>query len=74
MGEDFDYAKEFNSLDLAAVKKDIAAVMTDPRIGGRRILETMVRFSFAWPGTAPAPTGWGMAAAGRAGGSSVSPR
>ncbi len=29
MGEDFDYAKEFNSLDLAAVKKDIAAVMTN---------------------------------------------
>ena len=29
MGEDFDYAKEFNSLDLVAVKKDIAAVMTN---------------------------------------------
>jgi catalase-peroxidase len=29
MGENFDYAAEFNSLDLAAVKKDIAAVMTD---------------------------------------------
>lgn len=29
MGEDFDYAKEFQSLDLAAVKKDLAAVMTD---------------------------------------------
>jgi len=29
MGEDFDYAKEFNSLDLAAVKKDIAAIMTE---------------------------------------------
>ncbi len=29
MGEDFDYAKEFNSLDLTAVKKDIAAVMTN---------------------------------------------
>ena len=29
MGEDFDYAKEFNSLDLAALKKDIAAVMTE---------------------------------------------
>jgi catalase-peroxidase len=28
MGEDFDYAKEFNSLDLAAVKKDLAALMT----------------------------------------------
>jgi catalase-peroxidase len=29
MGEDFDYAKEFASLDLAAVKKDLAALMTD---------------------------------------------
>ena len=29
MGEDFDYTKEFKSLDLAAVKKDLAALMTD---------------------------------------------
>jgi catalase-peroxidase len=29
MGEDFNYAAEFKSLDLAAVKKDLAAVMTD---------------------------------------------
>jgi catalase-peroxidase len=29
MGEGFDYAKEFLSLDLAAVKKDIEVVMTD---------------------------------------------
>ncbi len=29
MGDGFDYAKEFRSLDLAAVKKDLAAVMTD---------------------------------------------
>jgi catalase-peroxidase len=29
MGEDFDYAKEFKSLDLTAVKKDLAALMTD---------------------------------------------
>jgi catalase-peroxidase len=29
MGEDFDYAKEFKSLDYAALKKDIAALMTD---------------------------------------------
>ena len=29
MGEDFDYAEEFKKLDLAAVKKDLAAVMTD---------------------------------------------
>jgi catalase-peroxidase len=29
MGTDFDYAKEFRSLDLAAVKQDLAALMTD---------------------------------------------
>jgi catalase-peroxidase len=28
MGEDFSYAEEFNSLDLAAVKRDIAEVLT----------------------------------------------
>ena len=29
MGEDFDYAEEFSKLDLAAVKKDLEALMTD---------------------------------------------
>ncbi len=29
MGEDFDYAAEFNSLDLAALKADLVALMTD---------------------------------------------
>lgn len=29
LGDDFDYAAAFNSLDLAAVKADIAAVLTD---------------------------------------------
>ena len=29
MGEDFNYAEEFKSLDLSAVKKDLAALMTD---------------------------------------------
>ncbi|WP_373184438.1 catalase/peroxidase HPI [Halopseudomonas sp.] len=29
MGEDFDYAEEFNKLDYAAVKKDITALLTD---------------------------------------------
>ena len=29
MGEDFNYAEEFKSLDLAAVKKDLAALMAD---------------------------------------------
>lgn len=29
MGEDFNYAEEFKSLDLAAIKKDLTALMTD---------------------------------------------
>ncbi|WIW90704.1 catalase/peroxidase HPI (plasmid) [Sphingobium sp. V4] len=29
MGDDFDYASEFKSLDLAAVKRDLTALMTD---------------------------------------------
>ena len=29
MGEDFDYAKEFKTLDLNAVIKDLTALMTD---------------------------------------------
>jgi len=32
MGEDFDYAAEFRSLDLAAVKADLAALMTDSQV------------------------------------------
>ena len=31
MGEEFDYAAEFETLDLAAVKADIAAVLTDSK-------------------------------------------
>jgi catalase-peroxidase len=31
MGEEFNYAKGFKSLDLAAVKRDIAAVLTDSK-------------------------------------------
>jgi catalase-peroxidase len=31
MGETFDYAREFNSLDLAMLKKDLLALMTDSK-------------------------------------------
>src|SRR5678809_141125 len=31
MGKDFDYAKEFKSIDYKALKKDVAAVMTDSK-------------------------------------------
>ena len=32
MGGGFDYAEEFNSLDLAAVKADLEEVMTDSKL------------------------------------------
>jgi catalase-peroxidase len=35
MGEEFDYAKEFNSLDLNVVIRDLHALMTDSQDGGR---------------------------------------
>ncbi len=31
MGEDYDYAEEFNKLDLAALKEDLTALMTDSK-------------------------------------------
>jgi len=34
-GEAFDYAEEFKTLDLDAVIKDLTALMTDSRTGGR---------------------------------------
>ncbi len=40
MGQAFDYAKEFKSLDLDAVIKDLHALMTDCRSGGRPISAT----------------------------------
>jgi len=49
MDKDFNYAEAFNSLDLAAVKKDFLALMTTRRTGGRRTLATMGLCSFAWP-------------------------
>jgi hypothetical protein len=72
MGEDFNYAEEFKSLDLAAVKKDLAALMTTRRTGGRRTLVTTADCSFAWRGTAPALTAPVMAAAVAAEASSAS--
>ena len=48
MGEDFDYAKEFNSLDLAAVKQDLNDLMTDskdwwPAEAGHQSLLSVIR-------------------------------
>lgn len=43
MGDDFNYAQEFSKLDLEAVKKDIRAVLTPHRTGGRPITAITVR-------------------------------
>jgi len=53
-GQDFNYAEAFNSLDLAAVKKDFLALMTTSQDWCRRTLATMGLCSFAWPGIARA--------------------
>jgi hypothetical protein len=59
MGDQFDYAAEFKKLDLDAVKKDIAALMTQSQDrGGRRTMAITDRSSSAWPGTARAPIAW----------------
>ena len=54
MDADFGYAEAFKSLDLAAVKHDLYALMTDSRTGGRRTTATTGLSSSAWLGTAPA--------------------
>ena len=48
MDEDFNYVEEFKSLDLAAVKKDLTALM--------RTSDTTDPCSLAWHGTVPAHT------------------
>ena len=67
MGGDFNYAKEFKSLDFAALKKDLAALMTDSQdwwpadfghYGGLFI-------RMAWPSAGPYRTGDGRGGAGR---------
>ena len=58
MGKEFNYAKEFKSLDLNAVIKDLNALMTDSlqEWCGRPTLDTTVDCSSAWRGTARALT------------------
>src|ERR1700691_6187934 len=69
MGEDFDYAKEFQSLDLAAVKNDLTALMTDSQdwwpadfghYGG-----VMIRMAWHAAGTYRVGDGRGGAGAGQ---------
>ena len=56
MGEGFDYAAAFKTLDVEALKRDVFAVMTTPRTGGRPTTATTGHSSSAWRGTPPAPT------------------
>src|SRR5690242_5682799 len=63
MGEDFDYAKEFKSLDLDAVIKDLNALMTDSQDWWPADFGHYGGCSFGWRGTAPAPTASATAAA-----------
>ena len=64
MGEAFDYAKEFQSLDLNAVIKDLHAL--DDGLAGlvaSRLWPLWRRCSSAWRGIVPAPTASPTAAA-----------
>jgi catalase-peroxidase len=65
-GEDFDYAKEFQSLDYAALKKDLAKLMTDSQDWWPPDFGTTVRCSSAWRGIALGRIASATAAAGRA--------
>ena len=60
MGEDFDYAKEFKSLDLAALKKDLATLMTDSQDLAHRYLALWEEYLTAvLTDPAGAPPLWG---------------
>ena len=65
MDEEFNYAEEFKSLDLNAVIKDLHALMTTRRTGGRPTMATMDLSLYAWPGTVLARTASPMDAAAR---------
>lgn len=56
LGEDFDYAEAFKTIDQDKLKEEIEAVMTSSQDWWRLTMVTMVRSSFAWPGTVPVLT------------------
>jgi catalase-peroxidase len=72
MGEAFNYAEEFKKLDLAALKKDLYALMTDSQDWWPADYGHYGGSSSAWPGTAPAPTASATAAAAQAPATSAS--
>ena len=47
LGEDFDYAEAFKTLDVEALKQDLVEVMTTRRTGGRPTTATTARSSSA---------------------------
>jgi catalase-peroxidase len=56
MGTDFNYAEEFRTVDLDALKKDIEAVMTTSQDWWPADYGHYGRSSSGWRGTARAPT------------------
>jgi len=66
MGEDFNYAKEFKSLDLEALKKDLRELMTKSQDWWPADFGNYGPCSSVWPGIAPAPIAPATAAAAQA--------
>lgn len=58
MDESYNYAREFESLDLEAVKKDLRELMTDSQEWWPADFGHYGPCSSVWPGTAPEPTVW----------------
>ncbi len=67
MGEEFNYAEEFKTLDLDAVIKDLTALMTESQDWWPADLATMEGCSSAWRGTRRERTGFTMGAGAAAG-------
>jgi len=72
-GEQFDYAEEFGKLDLAALKKDLYALMTDSQDWWPADWGHYGGLFIAWPGTAPALTACLTVAAARTGNQRFAP-
>jgi catalase-peroxidase len=68
MGKEFNYAEEFKQLDLAAVKKDLYALMTDSQDWWPADYGHYGGSSSGWPGTSRAPTASATAAGARGAG------
>jgi len=58
MGESFEYKKEFESLDLASVKKELAELMTDSQDWWPADFGHYGPFLFEWPGIVPELIGY----------------